>query len=71
MYHITGLPGWARQGAYPYDASNDNPGPMADAKEALQNQADFLEKQLKEVRERLKSCEKDEKQDQKSKKDGR
>jgi hypothetical protein len=71
MYHITGLPGWARQGAYPYDASNDNPGPMADAKEALQNQADFLEKQLKEVRERLESSEKDEKQDQKSKKEGR
>ena len=53
MFHKTGLPGWAR-----YDSQGTMPD--ADEKEILQNQAGFLEKQLREVRERLKSYEKDE-----------
>ncbi len=63
MYYMTGLPGWARYGAYPYDFAPyafQGQAPEMDEKEALQNQADFLEKQLGEVRERLKGFEKDE-----------
>jgi len=60
MYDMTGLPGWARYGAYPYGfMPNDYPGtvPDVDEKEVLQNQADFLEKQLKQIHERLKGFE--------------
>jgi hypothetical protein len=50
MFHMTGLPGWARYG-YPYGyAGQDEPG---DEKEALNGQAAYLEKQLQHVRDRL------------------
>ena len=50
MYHLTGMPGWACHGAYPY-----SPGTAvnADEKEILKSQADFLEEQLSQVRDRL------------------
>jgi len=71
MYYMTGLPGWARYGAYPYGYAPyagaypydyapyayQGIAPEVDEKAALQNHADFLEKQLKEVRERLKGFE--------------
>ena len=60
MYYATGLPGWARDGAYSYGfAPYDGTGVIseADEKTALKNQADYLEKQLKEARERLKGFE--------------
>lgn len=63
MYYMTGLPGWARYGANPYGYAPytyQGTAPEADEKEVLQNQVDFLEKQLGEVRERLKGFEKDE-----------
>lgn len=60
MYYMTGVPGWARYGAYPYGfapyADRDT-APDVDEKEILQQQAGFLEKQLNEVRERLKGME--------------
>ena len=59
MYYMTGLPGWARYGANQYDyAVNQTAAPEVDEKEALKNQADLLEKQLKGVRERLKGLKK-------------
>jgi hypothetical protein len=63
MYYMNGLPCGARYGAYPYGFTPyacQGTAPEADEKEVLQNQAEFLEKQLKEVRERLKGFEKDE-----------
>ncbi len=63
MYYMTGLPGWARFGAYPYGyGSHAYQGTVRDVdeKEILQKQADFLENQLKEVRKRLKGFEADE-----------
>ena len=63
MYYMTGLPGWARYGAYPYGyMPYAFPGtvPEADEKEFLQKQADYLENQLKELRKRLNELEKDE-----------
>lgn len=61
MYYATGLPGWARYGAYPYGSvPNAYQMPDVDEKEVLQKQAEFLEKQLGEVREQLKSFEKNE-----------
>ncbi len=61
MNYMTGLPGWARP-AYTYGSAPYFPAGMADTdqKEVMQNQADFLEKQLKEVRERLEGLEKTE-----------
>jgi hypothetical protein len=61
MYCMTGLPGWAR-GAYPYGSVQYGAAGAvkADEKEILQEQADFLEKQLQEVRERLEGLEKEE-----------
>ena len=75
MYYMTGLPGWARCGAYPYGFSPYTAAGKADVdmgspksskafwgeneKEILQEQAEFLEKQLKEVRERLECLEND------------
>jgi hypothetical protein len=50
MFHMTGLPGWARYGnPYGY-AEQGDPG---DEKEALSGQAAYLEKQLQRVRDRL------------------
>lgn len=71
MRFATGLPAWARSGAYPQgyapaayqDAApyaNEGAAPDVDEKEALQKQADFLEKQLKEVQEQLNRFEKSE-----------
>jgi hypothetical protein len=60
MYYMTGMPGWARYGAYPYGYAldaNQGTAPDADEKETLKTQAAFLEKQLNEVRERLKGFE--------------
>ena len=68
MYARTGMPGWARCGAYgvaPYEAAPYGVAPYAypakapevDEKEALRSQVDFLEKQLEEMRERLKGFE--------------
>ena len=60
IYDMTGLPGWAHDGAYSYGfMPNDFPAtaPEVDEKEVLQNQAVFLEKQLKGIRERLKGFE--------------
>lgn len=56
MYHMTGLPFWARYGAYPYEDDEDEV-PVVNEKKALQSQAAFLEKQLNQVRKRLNSLE--------------
>jgi len=54
MYGMTGLPGWVRNDAYPYGLPpNARPFPAIDEREALRNQAAFLEKQLNQVREQL------------------
>ena len=50
MYYATGLPGWARQGAYM--APHQMPDPEME-KLALKNQADILQAQLDSVRKRL------------------
>lgn len=61
MYNMTGVHGWAR-GAYGFSPYGyQNPMPEADEKDVLLNEADFLEKQLKAIRERLKGFEKDKK----------
>ncbi len=58
MYNMTGRPGWTRNGAYPYGAyAYQGVVPEVDEKEVLQNQADYLEKQLNDVRKRLKDFE--------------
>ncbi|MGI5907052.1 MAG: DUF5320 domain-containing protein [Christensenellales bacterium] len=59
MRHMTG-PGWARYGAYGF-APNAYQGPVSemDERDILKNQADFLEKELGQVRRRLKGLEKD------------
>lgn len=60
MYQMTGVPGWARDNAYPNDSMPyRNAESDADEKDVLKSQADFLEKQLKEIRSRLKGFEKD------------
>lgn len=62
-YELTGLPGWARYGAHPYGFAPvayqgvASAADEVDEKEVLQNQADFLENQLKGVRERLEKFE--------------
>jgi len=63
MYHLTGLPGWARYGvppygvppygAYPYGYE----GAPVEEKKILQKEVAFLEKELNELRERLKELE--------------
>ena len=50
MFNAAGQPGWARYG---YPAYTGAYGEAADEKEVLSNQADFLEKQLQQVRKRL------------------
>lgn len=62
MYQMTGLPGWARNDVSPYDSKTDaDRGEEAelDEKQVLKDRAELLEKQLKEVRTRLKGFEKD------------
>ncbi len=64
MNYMPGYPGWINQGQYyrgyvPYPAGVDAAS-APNEKEILQNQADFLEKQLNQVRERLKGLEKTE-----------
>lgn len=51
MFYLTGLPGWARYG---YGAAMPN-GQVYDEKAALKSQEEFLETQLKQVKDRLKS----------------
>lgn len=56
MYNITGLPAWARYGAYPYEGTGKE-APVMNERQALQKQAAFLEKQLKQIQKRLDSME--------------
>lgn len=63
MFYMTGMPGWARYGGYPHGFpvyAGATAEPVADEKEVLQNQVPFLEKQLNQVRERLKGLEEEE-----------
>jgi len=46
MYYATGMPGWARGGAPVY-------APAFDEKTALQNQAEVLEAQLTQLKQRM------------------
>jgi hypothetical protein len=57
MFNATGLPGWARYG-YPAYAGADEEAP--DERELLSNQAEFLEKQLQQVKKRLSRLKEDE-----------
>jgi hypothetical protein len=50
MFYLTGMPGCARYGYPAYGSVNM---PVADEKEILSNQAEFLESQLKQVKKRL------------------
>jgi len=50
MFYATGVPGWARYG---YDASAAPNAYAFDEKVFLKNQAELLEAQLKQVKERL------------------
>jgi hypothetical protein len=58
MYYATGLPGWARFG-YPGYPQYNNPVYMGydelveDEKELLSRQAEYLEKELEQVKKRL------------------
>jgi hypothetical protein len=56
MFYLTGLPGWARYG---YGAAMPN-GQVYDEKAALKNREEFLEMQLKQVKDRLKSFDEEE-----------
>ena len=61
MYYATGQPGWARYGAAPYGGFQGYAGAApVEEKEVLQNQADFLEKQLEQIRKRLDGLEESE-----------
>ncbi|MBZ4645813.1 MAG: hypothetical protein JG777_1302 [Clostridia bacterium] len=51
MFYLSGIPGWARN-SYTMPIPN---GQVYDEKAALKNQEEFLEKQLKQVKDRLKS----------------
>lgn len=56
MYYATGMPGFMRDGAYAsrYVPFASQPAEVSE-KEFLQKQVDFLENQLKQVREQLSS----------------
>jgi hypothetical protein len=61
MYHLTGLPGWARCGVNPYGyVPYTGMGPVSGEEEkvVLQNQVDYLEKQLSQLRKRMEDLEK-------------
>jgi hypothetical protein len=61
QYWATGLPGWTREG-YGYPVYE----PGVKTKEeitVLQNQADFLKRQLEEIQNRIDTLEKDKKQE--------
>jgi len=51
MFCLTGMPRWARDGYVPVVPG----GQVTDEKTVLKNQEDFLEKQLQQVRERIKN----------------
>ncbi len=57
MHYATGMPGCVRYGACPFGTPNAGAvaAPVSQEKEVLQNQAAFLEMQLKNVQERLKN----------------
>ena len=61
MYYATGLPGWMRYGANPYEFSGytSTEGSAVDEKEVLKKQADYLQKQLEQIHSRLGDLEKD------------
>lgn len=50
MLHATGMPGWARNGYFAYAGAN---GETADERSFLNNQAEFLEEQLQQIKKRL------------------
>ncbi len=57
MFHATGLPGWARFGYPAYAGAN---GETVDERTILSSQAEFLEKQLQQVKKRLSRLKEDE-----------
>ncbi len=57
MYYMTGMPRWARYGAWDYYPEV----PVADEKEALQKEASVLEQQLTRIRERINSLDNEKK----------
>ncbi|NLG37465.1 MAG: DUF5320 domain-containing protein [Clostridiales bacterium] len=56
MYYATGFPGWARYGYPAHPRANEG---AADEKEFLNNQVDFLEGQLREIKKRLANLKED------------
>lgn len=56
MFYATGLPGWMRYGGYGapygYPAPYQRPDPEME-KQALRNQADYLQSELDAIRRRL------------------
>lgn len=57
MFYATWLPGWARLGYPAYAGAN---GEVVDEREILHNQAEFLEKELQQVKKRLSRFKEDE-----------
>ena len=57
MFYATGLPGWARYGYPVYAGAN---GEATDEREILNNQAEFLGKQLQQVKKHLSHLKEDE-----------
>ena len=53
-FHATGLPGWMRFGGYAAPYANPDPGRE---KQALNNQAETLQKDLDSIRKRLEEME--------------
>jgi hypothetical protein len=53
-FYATGLPGWIRCGWYA--APYQNPNPELE-KQALKNQADFLQSELEQIKKRLSELE--------------
>jgi len=51
MRYLTGMPGWAR---YDYPVFSEGIAPEVEEKEFLNDQAEFLENQLLQVKQRLK-----------------
>lgn len=56
MFYATGVPGWLRNDAFAAAQAGEG---QLEEKAALKNQADFLENQLKQVKNRLAGLEKD------------
>jgi hypothetical protein len=62
MFYATGLPGWMRYGGYGapygYPAPYQRPDPEME-KQALRNQADYLQSELDAIRRRLDEIERE------------